>query len=141
MSTYDYPYRANLGGFAMNKKFWQKGYRNRQVQFLESSAKWDPLRGEWQPRKIVGFGSFGVVIQFEYKGSDPNMPKFMAVKQSSGEDLEQESIALQRIAVTGTDHVVKLYKAVHKDDGAGILGQKDPLPVPPKNKQVSRIYM
>jgi hypothetical protein len=69
------------------------------------------------------------------------MPKYMAIKQSSGDDLDQESIALQRIAATGTDHVVKLHKAVHKDDGAGILGAKDPAPVPPRNRQVSRIYM
>lgn len=44
-----------------------------QFEFLTAARKWQLLKGEWEPLKILGAGTYGVVLKFKYTGSS----KFM----------------------------------------------------------------
>jgi hypothetical protein len=130
-----------VGGFVM--KGGIKNYSdNDQVEFLRAAQKWPALKGEWAAKQILGAGENGIVLKFECTGSDPRVPKFMVVKQSHEEEkneLQLESRHLQRIAATGTEHVVRLYRTVRGVPGSGTSTQFDPHP--DDGYQMYRIYL
>lgn len=64
-------------GFIMNSciaKTDKETYDDQdQFEFLTAARKWQLLKGEWEPLKILGAGTYGVVLKFKYTGSS----KFM----------------------------------------------------------------
>lgn len=104
---------------------------------------------EWQARRVLGMGTFGLVGQWDYIGNDPTKPRNIAIKQTAPDEIESmaaESKFLHLIASTGTKHVVKLYKAAHRDAGTGTMKEADPLPFDRNGDfnadlQVNRMYL
>ena len=126
--------------------------RSRQRAWLERSRGWALGFGNsWRPRGVLGAGTFGIIGLWDYIGQDNAMPRSLAVKQSFGSQsdansLRWESKLLSEIRSTGTNHVVKIYKAFHQDGGTGTSEDRDPLPYDSQGNysgrmNVSRIYL
>lgn len=110
---------------------------------------------QWQAKKVLGLGGYGLVGHWEYIGNDPNMPRNMAVKQSNARGysaMARESKLLRLITSTGTAHVIKLYKAIFNAPGTGTTRTnltkptQDPLPfdsqgVYDEDLEVARMYL
>lgn len=134
-----------------NAKIGRELGQRRQFAWLERSKQWRGLSpNEWQARKVLGLGSSGLVGLWEYAGSNPSMPPNMAIKQVSADYadvLHNESKILCMIQATGTDHVVKVYKASHRDGGTGTTKtDMDELPFDDsgnnvEEREVARMYM
>jgi len=78
--------------------------------------------------EILGTGKYGIVVLFNYAGDDANMPKTMAVKQSKSRE-QRESAYLQRLANAGSQHIIRIYKALVKGEGTGFAPDEwDPAP-------------
>ena len=91
----------------------------RQIELLRHSRTWDGLDPSiWKARKIVGIGGNGIAGLWEYRGTDPNTPKRMVIRQGKDIDgMNWEYRFLKILAGTGSDHFVKLYKAVYRTGG------------------------
>ena len=86
--------------------------RRRQEEWLRQSQTWDGLDfSVWKAKRVLGVGGNGIVGQWEYQGTDPNMPDNIVIKQGSDRTgMGWESRLLKVLAATGSDHFVKLYK-------------------------------
>jgi hypothetical protein len=84
----------------------------RQVEWLRRSEKWDGLDSSvWKARSVLGIGGNGIVGQWGYHGTDPDMPKNIVVKQGTDSlGMAWESRLLKVMMATGSDHFVKLFK-------------------------------
>lgn len=125
-----------------NEKVARAGFSTRrQFEWLERSKLWPDLPyNEWTARKVIGAGGYGLCGIWDYTGNDQNMPRRIAVKQSmDSEALEHESKFLHLAAMTGTKHIVKLYKGCHKSGGTGTGKKFDPLPFNAAGRYTSRL--
>lgn len=94
-------------------------------------------------------GTNGMVGQWDYMGKDATKPRHMAIKQAAPADkvdLMVESKMLHLLASTGSEHIVRLYKAAHASPGTGTMDEQDPLPfddngVFDEDEQVYRMYL
>jgi len=91
--------------------------RNQQKSWLRRSATWRDLDPNvWQPRKVLGAGSYGVCGLWRRKTVGGLAPNDIVVKQNepgTAYSLKWESYLLGEIMHAsggGTEHVVKLYK-------------------------------
>ncbi|KAF8866215.1 kinase-like protein [Acephala macrosclerotiorum] len=137
------------GPYTVNPSIIDRMSQRRQFAWLERSKLWpgmDPT--QWQARKVLGIGTTGLVGQWDYIGSDPNMPRAMVVKQSAPDDdiqMHNESKLLHMLTATGTNHIIKLFKSHHYSGGTGTTTTQDPLPLKKgkynSDREVSRMYL
>lgn len=69
----------------------------------------------------------------EMSGIDPKIPRRIAVKQSgsdflSRQSMQMESYLMQQCNISGSDHILKIYKGYHLDAGTATDGVRDPVP-------------
>lgn len=118
-----------------------------QKEWLLRSSTWKDLSpraqvGSWKPRRFLGSGSFGMVGLWERIDDvesaesisvDPRIPRRIAVKQSgpdflSRQSMQMESYLMQQCNISGSDHILKIYKGYHLDFGTATDGARDPTP-------------
>ncbi|KAE9369636.1 kinase-like protein [Stipitochalara longipes BDJ] len=104
--------------------------RKRQEEWLRRSKTWDGLDSSvWKAKRVLGVGGNGIVGQWEYHGTDANMPKNIVIKQGSdSQGMGWESRLLKILGATGSDHFVKLYKANFRARGTGTSQRFDDIP-------------
>lgn len=103
-------------------------------KWLASESKWKNRVGRgWVAKKVLGRGGFGIVGHWEYVGPDRDFKplKDVVVKQATtlraggtkGPGLIEEGEFLQSFLSARTKHIVRIYRRVYRDLGAGTLSQ------------------
>ena len=106
--------------------------------FLDSEPKWRSRLGPgWVGTKILGLGSFGVVGLWEYEGhasttpritqvvvkmSEAKLPDFTEIQPFPKSKID-EGITLKRLAVCGSQHIVRIYGGNRLGDRFGEMGE------------------
>jgi hypothetical protein len=126
--------------------------KRRHQLWLERSGSWNGIAGVWEAVKVLGHGGYGLCGLFKNKTNNPRYPAFIVVKQSGSPDrtLRNESRLLRALGMSGSSHIVKLYKSYHREGGTGTSKTFDPHPytdlpgmgeIYTVEKEISRIYL
>jgi len=102
--------------------------------WLQSYSNWkNKLTRGWKGQKVLGAGTFGIAglwknSDFEYV--DDQQISQLVVKQTSSrpssmDQLENEARWLIILRGTGTSHIVRMYKELYKEMGAGTRAFRD----------------
>lgn len=127
--------------FRLNEKAWE-------TQWLASEGTWKNRVGKgWVANRVLGKGGYGIVGHWEYKGPDRNLKplKDVVVKQATtyragrrkGAGLKSEDEFLQMFLATKTRHIVRIFRRMYSDVGAGTPRLE---PDPP-DQEVHRIFL
>ena len=115
------------------------------TKWLGSESRWKDRVGKgWVANKVLGQGGYGIVGHWEYKGPDRDSKplKDVVVKQATtwrlggrkSEGLDEEADFLQTFLTSRTQHIVRIYRRIYKDIGAGTV-KPDP------THEVHRIFL
>jgi serine/threonine protein kinase len=146
--------------FEWNRSLASTITKRQQFEWLQHSKPEDLELPDYQPRKVLGVGGFGLVGLWKHTGNvsaksaqSPQLPKFVVVKQTNANQawsLQNESEIMKRCQAanspSGSNHIVKLLKECHTMPGAG-TSPSDPSPYDSngihdaKSNRVARLFM
>ena len=103
-----------------------------QLEWLNSASKWRNGVGDgWVGKKILGQGGQGIAGHWSYESSDRDSKplKEVVVKQglttrsdgTASGGLTGEAEMLRLLGLTGSLHILKMYRRLYVDQGGGHL--------------------